>query len=279
MDPIGPSGEFILDYSAYDAIRAGFDKIVFVISKLIEDDFKEVIGKRISSQIEVDYAIQSLVDIPSGFTLPADRKKPWGTGHAVYACRNIINEPFAVINADDFYGRESYQLLADNLEQTGTDQNRFAMVAYRLENTISEHGYVSRGICSINENSQLTSVVERTRIEIINNTIQYLDNDVWYPLTGNELVSMNLWGFKPSLFATLETEFIKFLKDSGNNPKSEFFVPSVINTLINENKISVDVLTTQSPWFGVTYADDKPRVIAKIKELVDNGVYPDNLWQ
>lgn len=279
MDPVGPSGEFILDYSVYDAIKAGFDKIVFVISANIEADFKETLGKRIAEHIEVDYVIQSLTDLPAGFTIPAKRVKPWGTGHAVFACRNAINEPFGVINGDDFYGQESYKLLADSLDKSANDDTVFAMVGYKLRNTVSEHGSVARGICTVDENSKLTNVVERTHIESADGNIRFKDNDEsWHDLSGNELVSMNLWGFKPSLFSTLDTEFTKFLKESGNELKSEFFMPSVVNTLINANKISVDVLTTSSPWFGVTYADDKPRVVAKIQQLVTDGVYPANLW-
>ena len=279
MDPVGPSGEFILDYSVYDAIKAGFNKIVFVISKNIENDFKETIGKRISTQIEVDYVIQSLTDLPTDFIVPTDRTKPWGTGHAVFACRNAVSEPFAVINGDDFYGQESYKLLADSLEASANDPSIFAMVGYKLSNTVSEHGSVARGICSTNENSKLTTVVERTHIEAVDGNIRFKDdNDSWHDLSGDELASMNLWGFKPSLFATLETEFLTFLKKSGNELKSEFFMPSVVNTLITENKISVDVLATSSPWFGVTYAADKPIVVAKIQKLIEDGVYPASLW-
>ena len=279
MDPVGPSGEFILDYSVYDAIKAGFNKIVFVISKNIENDFKETIGKRISAQVEVDYVIQSLEDLPKEFSIPTDRTKPWGTGHAVFACRNAVNEPFAVINGDDFYGQESYKLLANSLEASKDDPAIFAMVGYKLSNTVSEHGSVARGVCSVNEDSKLTTVVERTHIETDDGNIRYKDDDEsWHDLSGNELVSMNLWGFKPSLFATLETEFLKFLQESGNELKSEFFVPSVVNTLINANAISVDVLATSSPWFGVTYAADKPIVVAKIQKLIDEGLYPSSLW-
>ena len=279
MDPVGPSGEFILDYSVYDAIKAGFNKIVFVISQNIEADFKETIGKRISAQIEVDYVIQSLEDLPEEFSVPADRTKPWGTGHAVFACRNAVNEPFAVINGDDFYGQESYKLLADSLEASKDDQSIFAMVGYKLSNTVSEHGSVARGVCSVDDNSKLTTVVERTHIEAVDGNIRYQDeDDSWHDLSGNELASMNLWGFKPSLFTTLETEFLKFLQESGNELKSEFFVPSVVNTLINANAISVDVLATSSPWFGVTYAADKPIVVAKIQKLIEDGLYPTSLW-
>jgi UTP-glucose-1-phosphate uridylyltransferase len=280
MDPVGPSGEFILDYSDYDAIKAGFNKIVFVISKNIEYDFKQTNGKRIAAQVDVDYVIQSLTDLPAEFKVPADRVKPWGTGHAVFACRNAVNEPFAVINGDDFYGQKSYKLLADSLESSKDDPSIFAMVGYKLSNTVSEYGSVARGVCSIDENNKLTTVVERTKIESVNGIIRYQDEDEsWHDLSGDELVSMNLWGFKPSVFATLETEFTEFLKTSGNGLKTEFFMPFVVNTLIEANKISVDVLATSSPWFGVTYADDKPRVVAKIKQLVDDGVYPVNLWE
>lgn len=279
MDPVGPSGEFILDYSVYDAIKAGFNKIVFVISSTIEADFKETLGKRISEHIEVDYVIQRLEDLPKEFKVPAKRVKPWGTGHAVFACRDAINEPFAVINGDDFYGQESYKLLANSLEASRDDETVFAMVGYKLHNTVSEYGSVARGVCDVDGNNKLTTVVERTKIITIDGNIRYQDeNENWHDLSGNELVSMNLWGFKPSLFATLETEFLEFLQESGNELKSEFFVPSVVNTLINANKVTVDMLATSSPWFGVTYAEDKPVVVEKIRKLIEDEVYPINLW-
>ena len=279
MDPVGPSGEFILDYSVYDAIRSGFDRVVFVISRVIEEAFKETMGKRIAQHVDVDYIVQSLTDLPSGFRLPDDRKKPWGTGHAVLACRDAIDGPFAVINADDFYGRNAYAVLADFLRRTAQEPNLYAMVGYTLRNTVSDHGSVARGICSVGTNGELVEVVERTRIEKRDGNIQYAGDDgAWRSLTGDEPASMNFWGFKPSFFDTLKREFASFLEENGFDQKAEFFVPSVVNTLVSEQRGEVQVLKTTSPWFGVTYPDDKARVVTEIQELVEAGEYPPDLW-
>ena len=279
MDPVGPSGEFILDYSVYDAIRAGFDKIVFVVSSAIEEPFKQTIGKRIEEHAEVEYVTQSLADVPAGFRLPPDREKPWGTGHAVLACRDVIDGPFAVINADDFYGAEAYAVLSDFLKNTAPESNLYAMVGYLLGNTVSDHGSVARGICRVDEDDELVEVVERTRIEKENGAIRYADDEgTWHALAGDEQASMNFWGFKQGFMNALTSEFSLFMKEHGADPKAEFFIPSVVNMLLSARRIRVKVLKTTSPWFGVTYPQDKPCVVEAIRGLVDEGKYPLNLW-
>jgi len=279
MDPVGPSGEFILDYSVYDAIRAGFDRVVFVISRAMEEPFKESMGKRIAKHVEVEYVVQSLADVPSGFRLPDNRKKPWGTGHAVLVCRNVVGGPFAVINADDFYGRNSYEVMADFLRGTALEPDHYSMVGYTLRKTVSEHGSVARGICRVGTGDELVEVVERTRIEKQGGDIRYAGADgTWHTLVGDEPASMNFWGFGPSFFDTLQTEFAAFLGQKGADPKAEFFIPSVVNSLISEQRAQVRVLRTSSPWFGVTYPEDKPRVVSEIQTLVEAGDYPSTLW-
>lgn len=279
MDPVGPSGEFIIDYSVYDAIRAGFDKVVYLINRTIEEDFKRTIGARTARHVAVDYAFQELDSLPEGYTRPPTRSKPWGTGHALLACRNQINEPFAVINADDFYGAESYPPLSDFLTTTSSDPSLYAMVGFTLGKTVSEYGHVARGICEADDNGYLITISERTRIERRDEGLGYVDEDSpWTPLTGQELVSMNFWGFKPSIFEKLDRDFDAFLKSSINDPKAEFFIPSVVDTLIQEKTARVRVLRSSSQWFGVTYPQDKDPVIAQVRALREAGVYPDNLW-
>lgn len=265
LDPVGPSGEFIIDYSIYDAVRAGFDKIVFIIRKEFEADFKASIGSRVPHNIPVEYTYQSIPDVPG-------RTKPWGTGDALMTCRDVVSEPFGVINADDFYGAESYQVLASFLKETAQDAMKYCMVGFTLKNTLSEHGYVSRGICTADEQGLLQTVVERVKIT-------RADIDAGGPdaLTGNEIVSMNLWGFKPSLFEHLDSEFKRFLAETDDPAKAEFFIPIAVNNLVNDNKVSVSVLETSSTWFGVTYPEDKDITISRIRELVDAGVYPEKL--
>lgn len=279
MDPMGPSGEFIIDYSAFDAMRAGFDRIVFLISRKIEADFKATVGARIGKHIEVAYAFQDLSAVPEGFSVPAERTKPWGTAHAVLSCAGVVNEPFGVVNADDFYGRDSYAALGRFLEQTAGDDALYAMVGFILRNTISEYGTVARGICSANPDGTLKTVVERTKIEKTATGARFLDDaGQWQPLTGGETVSMNMWGFKPGIFGHLRKEFVKFMNASGKDLKAEFFVPSVVNALMEEGKIRTALLGTTSPWFGVTYAQEKPQVVERIRTLVKEGVYPAQLW-
>lgn len=280
VDKLGPSGETITDYSIYDAIRAGFGKVVFVIRKSIEADFKEVFN-RFSEKVEVDYAFQELDAIPSGIKLPADRQKPWGTGHAVLVAADKIKTPFAVINADDFYGAQSYKVLADHLiKYNNSDKDLYSMVGFELEKTLSEHGHVSRGICVQSNSGILKSITERTQIQRIDNKIVYKDADEkWYPLNSNDIVSMNFWGFPQSIFKHLEVKFKTFIEANYSNPKAEFYLPFAVNDLINEGVADVKVLRSADNWFGVTYKEDKELTIKRIHELVGKGVYPKNLWK
>ena len=281
LDKLGPNGETIIDYSIYDAIRAGFGKVVFVIRKDIEDDFKEVIIAKLSGKIVVDYCLQELEYLPEGFELPVDRKKPWGTGHAILMAAEKIHEPFGVINADDFYGADAFKVLAEFFTTLKTkDENLYSMVGYDLCNTLSDFGWVSRGVCESNEENYLVSVTERTQIERSHNSIAYKDekNDLIF-LSAQTVVSMNFWGFTPLIFKQLSERFTAFLKDNIQNPKAEFFIPSVVNSLIETNETKVKVLHSSSPWFGITYHEDRELAITKIKNLVEEGVYPENLWK
>ena len=278
LDQVGPSGETIIDYSIYDAIRAGFGKIVFIIRKDIEAPFKETIGKRYEGKIAIEYAFQELNKLPSGFSVPPQRQKPWGTGHAVLCARDVIHEPFAVINADDFYGANGYQLLADYLNQAKDGAKAdFCMCGFILRNTLSDNGTVSRGICKINGGC-LASVTEMTKIERNGNAARNIEDGAQCDLTGDEIVSMNMWGFTPSLFEHLEKLFIEFLKVSGQKEKSEFYIPSVADALIKEGKAEVKVMASRDSWFGITYREDKDIVVNSIRALVAKGVYPNKLF-
>lgn len=278
MDQVGPSGETIIDYSIYDAMQAGFGKVVFVIREDIEKDFKEVFIDKLKDRIEVDYVFQHIDMVPKGVRFSSARKKPWGTGHAVIVAEQKINEPFAVINADDFYGGSSYRVMADFLTNS-SDINEYSMVGYRLDRTLSDHGYVARGVCETNKESYLKIVTERTKIEKENNKIIFTDEDgTKTALTGSEIVSMNFWGFNTSVFNYLNKHFIKFMTENSSNPKAEFFIPDMIADLIKKNTAKVKVLNTDESWFGVTYREDKPVVIESIRELVCKGVYPSKLW-
>jgi len=274
MEAVGPSGEFIIDYSVYDAVRAGFDRVVFVIRHDIEAPFRETVGARIERRAAVDYVCQELSDVPAGFDVPPQRKKPWGTAHALLACAARVKEPFAVINADDFYGRESYAALAGFLDRTASEENRYAMVGFALRNTLSEHGHVARGICTTDSGGRLETVVELTRIEKTAEGAR-CEGQV---LTGDELVSMNLWGFKPSIFTHLGTRFARFLAETGNDPDAEFFIPSVVNELVHAGEAEVAVLSTGSRWFGVTYRQEKLQVEEAVRRLIAAGEYPADLW-
>lgn len=274
MDPVGPSGEFILDYSVFDAKRAGFNKVVFVIRREIENDFKAVISSRMEKHIEIAYALQDLADIPEGYSVPPDRKKPWGTGHATLAGANSVTAPFAVINADDFYGAESYRRLATFLDATAPDPRHYSMVGYVLRNTLSPHGRVARGICTTTADGTLTGVEELTNIVKTETGARCNDRI----LSGNEIVSMNLWGFKPSFFEYLRREFRAFLDQQGADPKSEYFVPTVVNTLIARQEARCTVLETPCAWVGVTYPEEKADVVATIRTLIARGEYPASLW-
>jgi UTP-glucose-1-phosphate uridylyltransferase len=280
IDPVGPSGEIVIDYSVFDAIRAGFDHVVFVIRREIEKDFRAAIGARLESQIRVSYVFQELDRLPAGFRLPAERKKPWGTGHAILMCRDVVREPFAVLNADDFYGRESYRLLAGFLRGRPPGEATYAMVGFILRNTLSEHGTVARGICDVDSRGFLRSVVERTKIEKTPSGARFSDEaGAWHGLSGDELVSMNMWGFTPSIFDSLQEEFVRFLGVSGQDMKVEFFIPTVVDTLIREAKATARVLETPERWVGVTYPDDKADVVRRLRDLIGRGVYPERLWE
>ena len=267
MEPVGPNGEVILDFSAYDAIKAGFTKIVFVIKHEIEADFKAIVGNHIAEKIKVEYAFQEVNDLPEGFTCPAERTKPWGTAQAILSCKGIVNEPFAVVNADDYYGKTAFKKVADFLREDGND---YAMVGFRLENTLTENGYVSRGVCEI-EDGILTSVTERTKILDCKFTED--DGATWEQLSPDSVVSMNLWGFKPDLFGYIEEGFKAFLTEKINVPKSEYYLPTVVSQLIDNGEKLVKVLVAEDLWYGVTYNEDKPNVVAALTQMVNNGLY------
>lgn len=279
LDGLGPNGETIMDYSIFDAIRGGFGKVVFVIRRDFEQDFREKILPKYEHKIEVELVFQSLDALPEGFTCPADRVKPWGTNHAVLMGKDAIKEPFAVINADDFYGRDSFAVLGKALTELAGKKNDYCMVGFRVGNTLSESGTVARGICSTNEEGYLTSVVERTQIQRIDGTVCYKDeNDQWVGVDDNTPVSMNMWGFTPDYFEYSEEQFKTFLTENSGNIKAEYFIPLVVNNLINSGTARVKVLDTTSKWFGVTYAADRQGVVDKIAELVAAGEYPEKLF-
>ncbi len=272
VEPVGPSGEIILEYSVYDALQAGFSRVVFVIRKDIEKDFRDCIGSRLEGKVDIDYVFQELTSVPESFKVPAGRRKPWGTGHAILVAKEAIKTPFAAINADDFYGRAAFQLVAEEL--ASRQQNRYAMVGFTLRNTLSEYGSVSRGLCQLNEDGFLESVVEHPTIfQRGEGALSEGQN-----LTGDETVSMNLWGFQPSLFGHLETQFEQFLEERGQQEKSEFYIPSVVDRLIQEDQAEVRVRTSPDRWFGVTYPEDKPVVVEGIQTQVGQGLYPESLW-
>ncbi|GAA5477495.1 hypothetical protein Hhel01_00981 [Haloferula helveola] len=278
MDPMGPNGETVLDYSVFDAIRAGFGKVVFVIREDFAEAFKEGVGARFADRIEVEYAFQKLDDLPDGFEVPADRVKPWGTSHAVRAARDVINEPFAVINADDFYGADAYQVIARWFAGLGSDpaKSHYCMVGYPLRNTLSEHGSVNRGICQTTDGSLLSDVeevVDIARGDDGNVRGTRMDGSI-LEIPEDSPVSMNFWGFTPEYFAQLETHFIKFLTEKGSELKSECYIPTVVDQLIRDGAADCEVLDTSASWFGVTYPDDKPHVVESIAKLVEEGVYP-----
>lgn len=279
LDGLGPNGETIMDYSIFDAIRGGFGKLVFVIRKSFEQDFREKIISKYENHIPVEVVFQELDMLPEGFTCPADRVKPWGTNHAVLMGKDVINEPFAVINADDFYGKDSFAVIGKALSEMEGKTNDYCMVGYRVGNTLSESGSVARGVCETNAEGYLTTVVERTAIERIDGKIQFKDeNDTVVTIPDNTPVSMNMWGFTPDYFKYSEDFFIEFLKKNMDNLKSEYFIPLMVNELIVNGTSRVKVLDTTSKWFGVTYADDRQSVVDKIQELVDAGEYPAKLF-
>jgi Nucleotidyl transferase len=282
LDGVGPHGELIIDYSVYDALQAGFGRVVFVINQAIEAAFRDRVGKKIENHCETVYVRQSLDDVPAGFQVPPNRHKPWGTAHAALSCKDVVHSPFAVINADDLYGRSAYQALHDYLagarDRAGVYD--YCMVGYLLENTLTEHGHVARGVCVVDRDGFLVEVRERTRIRMAGDGAQYSeDGEHWVDIPKGSIASLNTWGFTPSFFAELEVRFAQFLaRNRDTIEKAEYFLPNVVGELIKEQKARVRVLPTNERWFGVTYQQDKPRVKQAIKALIRRGVYPENLW-
>ena len=280
MDRVGPSGETIMDYSLFDAQRAGFGKTVFIIRRSIEKDFRETILARLAGRVEIDYVFQELRDLPPGFAVPDGRVKPWGTSHAILRAESKVQTPFAVINADDFYGAEPFALMAGYLSSLRVDEPRYAVVGYLIESTLSEHGSVARGVCEVDRDGRLVGIVERTHIEKTPEGIVYKDEKGHFtPLPPEMAVSMNFWGFTPTYFRYGNAFFERFLRENAGNPKAELFIPLVVNHLIQTGEARVRVLPTAAKWFGVTYREDKPRVVEALRRLVDAGAYPENLWK
>ena len=282
IDPVDEYGNIIMDFSIFDAKRAGFEKVVFIIKKENEADFKRAVGNRIEKQMETAYVFQDLYNIPGGFEVPAGRVKPWGTGHAILSCAGVVDGPFAVINADDYYGREAFQVVYDYLVSNEDDEKyRFAMVGYQVENTLTENGYVARGVCGTNERGELSSITERTHIERRGKDIVFVEEGQEPELIPEgTLVSMNLWGFSCGILDELKLRFPAFLNRAlRENPmKGEFFIPTVVSSLIEEGKAAVQVLHSRDRWFGVTYKEDKAAVVAAIRSLKEQGLYPERLW-
>ena len=283
LDPMTEAGNFIIDFSVYDAIRAGFDHVVFIIKEENLELFKETIGNRIAKKIRVSYVFQSVEDLPEGLTLPEGRTKPWGTGHAIYCAKDAVKDNFAVINADDFYGRDTFVQLSAHLSRTDLSDTvaHHCMVGFRVGNTLTENGTVSRGVCEVDENGMLKQVVERTKIEKRETCAAFLNDDeaTWTELDFDTIVSMNCWGFSPDIFANLEEEFREFYRKNSHNPlKSEFYLPFAVQQQKDDGVCDVRVYPTQSLWYGVTYSEDKPRVKAAIQAMIDAGEYPADMW-
>lgn len=283
IDPVDKEGHIIMDFSVYDAVRAGFEKVIFIIKKEIEADFRAAIGDRLSKQVEVVYVYQDLNNLPDGYAVPEGRVKPWGTGHAVLSCIDEIDGPFAVINADDYYGIHAFQMAYDFLAQEGEKDGRFMMVGYRLDNTLTENGHVARGVCVTDGDGYLQTIHERTRIERHGDGIAYTEDEgeTWTSLEADTTVSMNMWGFSAGILGELKNRFAKFLDENlEKNPlKCEYFLPFVVDELLAEKKATVKVLKSMDKWYGVTYKEDKPVVVAAMQKLKDEGRYPQNLWE
>ncbi|MFY0714886.1 nucleotide-diphospho-sugar transferase [Seonamhaeicola sp. NFXS20] len=278
LDTFTPEGATIIDYSIYDALQAGFGKFVFIIRKSFEKEFKELFNKKLAGKAKIEYVYQEIDSVPKAYQNP-ERKKPWGTGHALLMAKDVVNENFAIINADDFYGKEAFITMANYLKQTDKESYNFSMIAYYLKNTVSDYGYVSRGECQINENNYLTDVTERTHIEKNNNKLFCKDDKGnLVQIEGNTIVSMNFWGFTPKCFEFGETLFNKFLEANKENLKAEFYIPSVVNEILISGKATVKVLKSNAKWFGVTYKEDKKIVQNEIEKLINNKIYPTKLW-
>ncbi len=283
IDPVDKEGHIIMDFSIYDAKRVGFEKVVFIIKKENESDFKEAVGRRIENVMEVSYVFQELTNIPAGFEVPEGRVKPWGTAHAVLSAVDEIDGPFAVINADDYYGRHAFQAIFDYLTTHEDDSKyRYTMVGYRLRNTVTDNGHVARGVCGLNAENELVSVTERTRIEKRNGGIEYSEDDgqTWTAIDGDTLVSMNMWGFTRSILDEIQAGFPAFLEEGlKENPlKCEYFLPAVVSSLLEEGRAAVKVLESEDKWYGVTYKEDKPVVVSAVQAFKDDGLYPKKLW-
>lgn len=284
IDPVDNEGNIIMDYSIYDAKRAGFEKVIFIIKKENEAAFQEAIGNRIEQYMDVAYVYQDVQNIPEGFEVPKGRTKPWGTAHAVLTAIHEIEGPFAVINADDYYGRHAFEVIYNYLTTHEDDEKfRYTMVGYRLKNTITENGHVSRGICQINEKKELVDITERTRIENRGDFIAYSEDEgeTWVEIDGNRLVSMNMWGFTRSILEEIQKGFSKFLEENlPKNPmKCEYFLPSVVSSLLSQGRATVSVLESEDKWYGITYKEDKPMVVDALQSLKDKGVYSQALWK
>jgi len=282
IDPVGPNGEIVIDYSIYDALRAGFDKVVFIIRRDIEDAFRKQVGRAVEGRMETAYVFQELTPLPRGFHLPPGRTKPWGTAHAILRAKDEVRTPFAAINADDYYGRTAFESMAIYMRKAADTPAfyDYAMVGYILENTLSEHGHVARGVCAADYEGYLVDVCERRKVQRFENGIRYTENGRdWIDISAESVVSMNIWGFTPSIFGELEARFPVFLR--AHEPsiiKAEFLIPEVVGSLVREKKARVKVLSNNERWYGVTYPEDRPRVQAAIRELVAQNLYPKNLW-
>lgn len=282
VDPITDKGEIIMDFSLYDARMAGFDRAVFVIKEEMEEDFKKLIGENAGKYMETEFVFQKLDDMPPGYEIPDGREKPWGTSHAIWCCRNVVDGPFAVINADDYYGAGAFRTIYDFLEKCDNDKMDFCMVSYELKNTITEHGHVARGVITVADDGTLDHIVERTKIQRVNGEICFTEDDgeTWEALPEDTLVSMNFWGYTGGMMKELGDRFPAFLDDAlANNPqKGEYLIPSTTDELIREGKATVKVLKSQDKWYGVTYKEDKPQVMDALQAMKDKGEYPEKLW-
>ena len=280
--PVGPNGALTLSYAVYDALQAGFTKVVFVITGEIESEFRERIGRAVEQRVDTHYVFQRVDQLPAGCSVPPGRTRPWGTAHAVLCCQDVVNEPFAAINADDFYGRSTFVSMAEYLRSAHDRPGEYdyCMAGFILKNTLSPHGHVARGICTVSADNCLIDVVERRRVRRLGDAVKYtVGDEQWIEIPADTIVSMNMWGFTPSIFGELDTRFARFLDAHGDDPVFEFFMPSVVADLVKENRARVRVLPTQELWLGVTYKDDVEGFRQAVREMIDRGIYPESLWE